>query len=251
MHERRNAIVTLLLGGSMLYALYFWIGLLAAPGLPSAPPSDLFHRMLSIGLVLLFGGVLLYSYKFEDKLTDDLAKKTMGRYYEADGLCFAPMVRMTEDEEGNPQAEISLYYQNRYSNPCEAVIHLRPPKGAVQSHRGARDIHFAFTAQPGAYGVVHQPVAVALEHQGQPISLELAAAVRFPRGHGEVLRSKCGMPCGTFDVDWAMAYRQSRHELGGEIELKKPARVQLTMPENVRTEIDRGSFSVEVISSIH
>jgi len=250
MHERRNTIVTLLLGASMLYAVYFWLGRLAIPALPTLPPSDLFHRLLSVALLLLFGGVLLYAYRYEDKLSDELGKKTMGRYYEVDGLCFAPLVRISSGDNASQQAEISLYYQLRYSGPCEAVIHLRPPPNSVYSHQGQRDIHFAFAAQPGAFGVVHQPVAVSPEYQGQPIEMELAAAVRYPRGRGEVLRKKCGLPCGTFEVDWALAYRQSQHELGGEIELKNPARVHLTMPENVPSRIERGTYTIEVFSSV-
>jgi hypothetical protein len=250
MHEQRNFILTLLFVGALAWAVYAWIVLAVFPSLEDPIGGKLLHRVSSVSLAFLFGAILVYIYRYEDKLQDDLAKRTLGQYYELDGLCFAPMVRVNDKGDGQKRAEISLYYQNRFEGPCEAVIHLRPPEGTIYSHKGARDVHFAFSVQPGAYGVVHQPVAVPHELQGEPIAIEMAAAVRWPRGHGDRLRSHQGRPCGTFEVDWALAFRQSRHELGGEIDLKSPTRVCLTMPENVRADIARGEYIIEVFDAV-
>lgn len=249
MHERRNFVVTLLFAAALVWGVYVWIAVEVFPGLAAPAPSLLVHRIGSLAAVFLLGGVLVYAYRYEDKLEDDLARRTMGHYYERDGLCFAPMVRVVE-HAGDPQAEISVYYQSRYAAPCEAVIHLRPPAGTIYSHKGARDVHLAFTVPPGACGVIHQPVAVPYEHQGAALDIELAAAVHWPRGHGDCLRSREGQPCGTFEVDWALAFRRSSHELGGKIELKNPRRVQLTMPENVRVEMTRGEYTIEVFDAV-
>jgi hypothetical protein len=250
MHERRNFILTLLFIAALVWGVYAWIVLAVFPGLGEPAGGTLLHRIASISLAFLFGATLVYIYRYEDKLEDNLGKRTMGQYYEFDGLCFAPLVRVTENGNDLNQAEISLYYQNRFEGPCEAVIHLRPPPDSIYSHKGARDVHFAFSVQPGAYGVIHQPIAVPHELQGEAIQIEMAAAVRWPRGHGDRLRSCQGRSCGTFEVDWALAFRQSRHELGGEIELKHPTRVQLTMPENVRAEIGRGEYIIEVFDAV-
>jgi hypothetical protein len=246
MHERRNFVVTLLFIAALVWGVYVWISVYVFPGLPEPPPSLLAHRIGALVLAFGLGAVLVYAYRYEDKLEDELGKRTMGSYFERDGLCFAPMVRVVETRSGAKQAEISLYYQNRFDNPCEAVIHLRPRACSMYSHQGARDVHFAFTVQPGAYGVIHQPVAVPHECQGESVQVELAAAVRWPRGHGDCLRSRQGRACGTFEVDWALAFRQSHHELGGEIELKDPVSVQLTMPEGVREEMGRSEYTIEV-----
>lgn len=246
MHERRNFVLSLLLAGGLIWAFVAW--LIAPDFWPGIQPSILFHRLAATAAILTFGAVLIYAYWFEDGLKDDLARVAVGHYFEQDGLCFMPLTRVTTTKRG-PQAEISLYYQNRYSNPCEAVIHLRPPSGSFASHRGARDVHFAFRCDPGAFGVVHQPIAVPAKSQGEVIPVQLAAAVRWPRGHGDKLRSRCGQAAGTFDVDWALAYRQSVHELGGDIELKAPAVVHLALPRDVRTEIGRGEFTNEVIAA--
>ena len=249
MHERRNFIITLIFAVAMVWVVYVWIAVAVFTDLPHPAPSLLAHRIGSIIAGFVLGAILVYAYRYEDKLDDDLAKRTMGKYYECDGLCFAPLVRVV-DNGGSPQAEISMYYQNRFATPCEAVIHLRPPKGSIYSHKGARDLHFALTVQPGAYGVVHQPIAVPHELQGAMLEIELAAAVRWPRGHGDCLRSHQGQPCGTFEVDWALAFRTGRHELGGEIDLKNPRHVHLTMPENVREEMSRSDYTVEVFDAV-
>jgi len=248
MHERRNVILSVLFALACLWALFAF--LIVPDHVPGIWPSPLFHKLASLGTGLVLGAFLVYAYKVEDRLDDPLGTITMGRYYERDGLCLAPLTRVTSDATGQARAEISLYYQSRYSGVCEAVIHLRPEGGAFHSHRGAHDVHFAFRCQPGGHGVVHQPIAVAREHQGEPVRVLMAAAVRWNRGKGEQVRSRRGLPCGTFDVDWALAYRQSRHELSGEIELIEPVAVRLTMPENVQSTIDRAEYVQETFSAL-
>jgi len=251
MHERQTMMVCVLFGIALIWAFFAWIILFAIPSIESGVPfGSSFHRYVSLGLLLLFGAWLVYQLKMRDRMDDRLGDMTMGRYFEQDGLCFMPLLRVVKKRDGSPQTEISLYYQNRFSGVCEAVIHLRPSDGAFFSHRGARDVHFAFRAAPGAFGVIHQPVGVKAEHQGEHIEALLAAAVRWPRSRGEQLRRKKGMNVGSFDVDWALAYRQSRHELGGEIELHDPVTMHLTMPQNVCTHVERSEFTNETIEAL-
>ncbi len=247
MHERRNTALTLILAGALLWAAIAWIAAAAIPQI-DLWPSLLGHRIASILLLAGTGAGLVYGLYIQDKLPDDLRRRTLGEYFEQDGICFLPMTRVV-GRDGEQRAEISLYYQNRYAGPAEIVVHIRPPAGALHSHRGARDVHFAFRCESGAFGVIHQPIAVAPHAQGQPVTVELAAAVRWLRSRGEQLRSHRGRAVGTFDVDWALAYRQSEHELGGEIELKNPARLHLLLPDNVATEIERGEFVNEVLAT--
>jgi hypothetical protein len=244
MHERRNTVLILLLIAAITWAFVVW---LAGPVFGWDPPAFWAQRITSLAAIAALGGMAFWALKIEDKLDDELAKVNFGHYFEQDGLCFVPLVRVTEDS-GQFRAEVSIYYQNRFSNPCEAVIHLRPKERAFHSHPGKRDVHFAFSCPPGAFGVIHQPVAVVPEFQGMPVDVELAAAVRWPRGHGDQLRSRTGAPCGTFNVDWALAYRQTDHELSGEIELKDPATVHLVMPENAADRIRRSDYTQEILA---
>ena len=251
MHERRTAIFAAVFALTLLWAVAAWVVAMAVPAFEQwLPLGTRVHQFGSLGVFLVAGALLLYDLKIRDKADDKLAQLTLGHYFEQDGLCFMPLVRVRQRPDQPPRAEISLYYQNRFSGVCEAVIHLRPPEGSFYSHQGARDVHFAFRCAPGAFGVIHQPVGVRPDSQGEALEVKLAAAVRWPRSRGDQVRRRKGTPVGSFDVDWALAYRQSRHELCGEIQLHNPVTVHLSMPQNVNHEIQRSEFMNETIEAL-
>jgi hypothetical protein len=248
MRERNKAVLITLCCLAMVWALVAWI--IAPDFMRNIWPSVRSHQLASLGVLLALAVALLYVLKFQDEHEDQLIKVTLGhRAFERDGVCFWPLVRVQRSGSGPPRAEISLYYQARYSGLAEVVFHMRPEDGAFFSHRGGHDIHFAFHCDGGGYGVVHQPIAVPREFQGRTVGVRLAAAVRYPRSRGTQVRSRCGTPVGTFDVDWALAYRQSRHELCGEIEMVEPANMHLTLPEGVKSDILRGEFIQETLAA--
>lgn len=249
MHERRDTAIIVLFCLAATWALFSW--LIAPDYVKGLPPSVSFHQTLSSAVTLILLAALIYFLKVQDKLPDRLSRLTAGHYLEQDGLCFMPLVRVRQDGRGHNIAEISLYYQNRFGGECEAVIHMRPKDRAFFSHRGAADVHFAFRCDGGGFGVVHQPVAVRTECQGEAVEVLVAAAVRYPKTHGSVLRSRKGEPCGTFSVDWEQAYRQSKHELGGEIDLHDPTLLHLAMPEGVAHDIARSEYVVENLGAAH
>src|SRR5690606_22125293 len=138
-------------------------------------PWRTLQRGLSVGLAALVAAFLFWAFTYEDKLPDQLARLTGGRYYERDGLCFMPMMRKKGE-----QALLCIYYENRYENPCNTVIHLRPPTNAIMAKPDARDVHLAFNVPGGAVGMIEQPIAVHPKLQGQSIAVEMAAAVNYP-----------------------------------------------------------------------
>lgn len=245
MHERRNAVVIVLFCVAMAWGLLVWLW--GPDHWQGMVPSLRFHQWLTLGIVLLLGAFLVYAYKFQEKLPDNLGQMTMGRYYELDGLCFVPMMRVNASGD---RAELSLYYQTRFEGLCEAVIHVSPHDGAFFSHNGALAVHFTFQCERGAFGVIHQPVGIKEQYQGKRVALQMAAAVRWVRERGEQLRSKQGMPCGTFNVDWGRAYAQSAHELSTDIKLKNPVRLELLMPENVKADITRSEYVHETLAAV-
>lgn len=260
MHERRNFILTLAFAIALGWAVVAWLFSAVFPSLAELPPSTDTHRYASLSATLMLAACLAYVHLLEDKMPDRLAHVGTGTYYEQDGVCFMPVFRVMKaaptssmgktaptSPSALPQAELSLYYQNRFEGECEVVVHIRPPKGAFYSHKGARDVHFAFRCQPGAFGVIHQPVAVGHEFQGACAEVQLAAMVRWVRHRGRALRSRCGERVGTFHVDWAQAYRLGKHELCGEIELKSPAVVRLTLPDNVAEHVQHTPFVNETL----
>ena len=100
-----------------------------------------------------------------------------------------------------------------------------------------RDVHFAFKADGGDFGVIHQPIAVPRNLQGDVVNVELAAASYYPRSHGARLRRSTGMPCGSVVVDWSgAAFKSGVYEVSGEVELTQPATLHLSMPAGVTEE---------------
>jgi len=227
MHETRNFLLTLLVAAAAVWTVVAWLFL--DPG-----ATLLATQRVVAPIVLVLAGVwLIYGLYIEEKLPDHLKQVVGPMYYEADGLSFMPMVRARGD-----RAELCVYYQNRYENPVQAIIHLRPPEDSFIIQPGMRDVHFAFKAAGGDFGMIHQPIAVPSHLQGEVIDVQLAAASFYPRGHGTCMRRHAGMPCGTMLVDWAgAAFKTGVHEVSGEMELRNPVTLHLSMPPNVATEV--------------
>jgi hypothetical protein len=232
MHERRNFVMVLLLVAGVV-----WAGLALFVLLPSTP-FLVFHRVASVLLVVSMGAWLFYALRIEDKLPDHMREVVGDMYYGVDGVTFMPTVRVQEG-----QAKLCLFYQNRYENLAEVIVHLRPPDDSFIIRPDIRDVHFAFRAGGGDFGVIHQPIAVPDHLQGEVIEVQLAAASFYPRSHGARLRKRAGMPCGSILVDWGgSAFKSGVHEVSGEIELHNPVTVHLSMPKNVNA-FDSGDHS--------
>jgi hypothetical protein len=223
MHEKRNFLLVIVLVVAVLWAAIAWLLLANAPLLWP-------QRLVSLAIVAAAAAWLVFAFRFEDKLPNHLKQKLGRMYYEADGLSFMPMIRSM-----GSQAELAVYYQNRYENPAQAIVHLRPPEDSFIIRPGMRDVHFAFRASGGDFGVIHQPIAVPRHLQGEVIEVLLAAVSFYPRSHGARLRGEAGIPCGTMLVDWGgAAFRSGVHEGSGEVELIRPVTLHLPMPTNVR-----------------
>lgn len=222
MHERRNLMMIVLLLACAAWSGFAWIGL--DPGHWSTLSQRVFATLMAASLAAW----LFYAMKFEDKLPDHLRKVVGEFYYEADGLSFMPMVRLRQG-----RAELCVYYQNRYENPVEAIVHLRPPPAgeSFEIRPGMRDVHFAFRAGGGDFGVIHQPIFVPPRLAGQVIEVRLAASSWYPRSHGARLRSKAGMACGSLLVDWGgNPLRIGVHEVCGEMPLQDPVTLRMSLP---------------------
>jgi hypothetical protein len=224
MHETRNFVMVLLCVGGLVWAFLAWFHVI-----PPGAPMIWGQRVASILLFLATGVWLVYALKFEDKIPNHLSVRIGEMYYGVDGLSFMPTVR-----DNNGQAELCVYYQNRYENPVQVIVHLRPPEDSFIIRPGVRDVHFAFKAGGGDFGVIRQPVAVPEHLQGEVIEIHLAAASYYPRSRGARLRKQAGLPCGSLHVDWGgSAFKSGVHEVSGEIELESAVRFHLSMPNGV------------------
>ena len=227
MHETRNFIVVLVLIASSVWSIVAWFIL------GQGTVFIALQKYFSLVLIVASAAWLFYALKVEDKMPDHLRDVLGDIYYDVDGLSFMPIVRPNQN-----QAELSLYYQNRYENPVEAIVHLRPPQDSFVIRPGMRDVHFAFKVAGGDFGVIHQPIAVPAHLQGDVVNVQLAAASWYPRSHGARLRKHAGLPCGSLDVDWGgAAFKTGVHESSGEIELHNPVTLHLSMPVEVTDDL--------------
>lgn len=224
MRETRNFLAVIGLIACVIWAALAWFLLDPQTGWLNA------QRIVSVVGIIALGALLIYAFYYEDKLPNHLRDEVGELYYEADGLSFLPVVRLNH---GRP--ELRVYYQNRFENPVQAIVHLRPPDdNSFVIRPGMRDIHFAFRADGGDFGVIHQPIHVPERLRGQVIDIELAAATYYPRSHGAQWRRQPGLPCGSVLVDWTgAAFRTGVHEASGELELIRPVTVHLSMPQYI------------------
>jgi len=226
MHEIRNFILIILVAAAAVWA---FLALFVLD--PDRVAFLTAQKVVSVVAVIGLGTWMVYALGFEDKLPDHMREHVGEMYYGVDGLTFMPTVR-----NNNGQAELCVYYQNRYENPAQSIVHLRPPEDSFIIRPGVRDVHFAFKAGGGDFGVIHQPVAVPEHLQGEVIDIQLAAASYYPRGQGSRLRKRVGMPCGSLLVDWGgSAFKAGVHEVAGGIDLTSPVTLHLSMPKGVNS----------------
>ena len=163
MHEKRNFFMVILLLASIIWGTWAWFFL-------EGTMHDTFaivHRSMSLLLIASLSIWLFYTLRFEDKLPDHMRNVVGPIYYEVDGLSVLPMIR-----QNGKQVELCIYYQNRFENPAECIVHLRPPaENSFIIQPGYRDVHFAFKCDGGDFGVLRQPVAVPRQVQGDVVEV--------------------------------------------------------------------------------
>ncbi|MHC4415901.1 MAG: hypothetical protein ACYS0G_11515 [Planctomycetota bacterium] len=227
MHETRNFLLVILLIVSVVWTIVSWF--VFGTDMVLVWPQ----RVLSPLAIIVSAAWLFYAFRFEDKLPDRLKQAIGDIYYDADGLSFMPFVRARDG-----RAELCVYYQNRYENPAEAIVHLRPPADSFIIRPGMRDVHITFKASGGDFGIIHQRIAVPEHLQGEVINVHLAATSYYPRSHGARHLRHAGLPCGTLLVDWGgAAFKSGFHEVSGEIELINAVTLHLSMPSGVRSAV--------------
>jgi hypothetical protein len=240
MHEKRNFIMVLLLITAVIWGTVVWF-IYDAEELA----FPIFQRATSLFLLLAMIGFLIYALRFEDKLPDRMKEIVGEIYYNADGLAFMPTIR----REGE-HAKLCVYYQNNFENPAHAIVHLRPPEECFIIQPGMRDVHFAFTAGGGDFGMITQPITVPRHLQGEVVEIQLAAVSYYPRSHGAQLRRDRGLSCGSLLVDWGSAFRTGVHEVSGEIQLNNPAHMRLSLPAGVEHEpMERSAWRQECLAA--
>ena len=231
MHERRNFILVLLMIAAIAWAMIVWFRL--GPDSPWIGPQ----RAGSLIAVTGIAGWLFFALKFEDKLPNHLREVVGDLYYEAEGISFMVTVRRDRGF-----ADLCIHYQNRFENPAQTTVHLRPSSDGFVIRPGMSDVHVAFGSGGGDFGVIRQPIMIPEKLKGEVIPIQMAAMSHFPRSHGARLRRSRGMPCGTMVVDWGgNVFRIGVHEVSNEIGLTDPVTLRLAMPKQVNPPPEKAS----------
>lgn len=226
MHEKRNFLLIICIALGVIWSGWLWL---------YSDSEGITLMRVAVPLATVFGGCwLAYALTLEDNLPDVLSELIGSQYFEADGVCLFPVIRSSE-----VGPELSIYYQNRFENPAAVIVHLRPTTESFVVVSGAIDVHIAFQVGGGDVGVIHQPITVPTNIQGEVVEVQMVAASHYPRSHGACWRRHEGRDCGSMNVDWAgNAMRVGAREVDGTVELKQPVTLHLSMPKSVPEHIE-------------
>ena len=221
MHEKRNFILVLVGTACLLWAIWAWT--------MSSEEAIGFSKIISLLMTVAVAGFLIYAFNMEDHLPDRLQELVGSQYFEADGVCLFPLVRISPNGP-----ELSIYFQNRFENPASVIVHLRPAQHSFTVVGNSTDVHIAFRVGGGDVGVLHQPITVPDSLRGEIVNVQMVGVSHYPRSHGTRWRRHEGRPCGTMDVDWVgNAMKIGAHEVDGTVELRDPVMLHLAMPKNI------------------
>src|SRR5439155_18097341 len=96
-------------------------------------------------------GVLLYAMLRRDKAPDFL-KRLSRSYFERDGFTFALLPSIHDGT-----CQMAVYFQNRYSKPCEAQVVIKPSREFFMTRRPIQQLAIGIACEGGAFGVAFVP----------------------------------------------------------------------------------------------
>jgi len=188
------------------------------------------HLFIEVGLTLgalASFSALVYSMTRRDMAPDFLRRVTRS-YFERDGFTFAIV----------PQARdgvcyMRILFQNRFSEPCEAQVVLKPSRQFFMTRRPIDQVAVGIKCDGGAFGDASVPWGIPKQFQGKSQNTDIGASVRWPHGKGEMLRFRDGMPTRGPKLDAFQVTTTVAGALGGMIVLHTPARCRIRLPANV------------------
>ena len=172
-------------------------------------------------------GLLLWAVMRRDKAPDFL-RQVAGSYFENGGFCFAIVPAIRERTY-----RLDIYYQNRYERPCRARVIMQPSLQFFLNRRPIGSITVAIECGGGSFGVASVPWAVPGAFQGKKQSFDIGADVKYPLGHGAMLRYRDGLQVGGANEPTWVAITTLAGALGGILVLYKPAKCTFELPSDV------------------
>jgi hypothetical protein len=133
-------------------------------------------------------------------------------------------------------ASIEIHYQNRFSNPANVFVTLAPSRSFTMTRNRIEPVAVQFVCGPAAYGIIHLPVGLRREYQGQVQSFDVAEQTEYPQGTGAILRNVVGPKISSLNFsELKMAtVALARLALGEQLVTPKfQSRVKLWLPKRV------------------
>jgi hypothetical protein len=216
MGESGKAVLALVMIVGVLGGIFAWmldtVNWPARLGFPAAGVASL--------------GLLLWAMTRKNKAPDLLGAKCR-TYFERVGFCFAVVPAVTDRS-----ARLDIYFQNRYARPCRAQVVLQPSQQFFLNRRKVGSFTVEIECEGGAFGAASLPWGVPESYQGKEQSFDVAAHVKYPTGHGTLLRFKDGIHVGDAKTNWA-GILTAAAAATGTIVISKPARLKIKLPSNV------------------
>jgi len=168
----------------------------------------------------------------KDKVPDFLRRVTK-TYFDRRGFCFSVGAKVRDDT-----CLLQIVYQNRYERRCEARVVLKPSVGFFLTRKKVRNMALDIECGPAAFGLAQIPFPVPEKYQGQTVSFDVGAAVRYPEGRGKMLRYREGLTVGTakFSSYGGQALTLAGLFVGAAI-ISRAARATVLLPVGVKEEL--------------
>jgi len=150
---------------------------------------------IGFAIAILVTGFIWYRAANRKENFPDLLAQAIHSYsyFERDGLCFAPVIHAVQGI-----CWISIYFQNRYANPCTCRIRMLPPPRSFWFGRhDLPPINAELYCPSGAFGVTRFPYPVPQRYQGRHLRFEVFGSTDYPQGKGNMLRFREGIQAGS------------------------------------------------------
>jgi hypothetical protein len=206
--------------------LFVVLSVVAAIAWGDAQISVLIDISLTIAALLALS-LLVWATMRRDKAPDFLYR-LVGRNFECNGFAFAVVPRVDQGI-----CQLAILFQNRYANPCEAQVNLKPSRGFFMLRRAISQLSIGIICDGGAFGVAFVPWGIPLQYQGKKQDIDVGASVRFPKGKGELLRFRDGIEVKGPTLEAVRVALTVAGAVGGHFMIDTPARQSIRLPTDV------------------
>jgi len=218
------AALTILTGSGAFFSIL-------AHGIEPSTPVSVVSLLFIFLPFLICASLLYWSCNRRDPAPDFLSRISKN-YFDQGGLCFLVAV-----EEIDMTCYLTVYYQNRFSRPCNAIIALHGPEEIFPGENPYL-LHLKFNCAGGAFGKVAMPWGIPLTLQGTTMTFKLTADSNYPSGRGPTLRFRDGLRVGTLSGRKELMTNVLLLSAGHLFLLRRAAKLTVQFPHGVSTPDD-------------